>query len=84
MRPYCLRDHGNHKRHNKDKNVLELFISSLTDTYFVTLKSTYATFYAQQFTQNITFKRLQFFKNYQLQILTYWNTVFSTNGKLHH
>ena len=40
-------------RHNTEKTILELFISSLTDTYFLTLKPTQFISFAQQFTHRI-------------------------------
>ena len=40
-------------RHNTEKTILELFISSLTDTYFLTLKPTQYISFAQQFTHRI-------------------------------
>lgn len=52
-RLYYLKNHANTMRHNTEKTILELFISSLTDTYFLTLKPTQFISFAQQFTHRI-------------------------------
>lgn len=52
-RLYYLKDHANTMRHNTEKTILELFTSSLTDTYFLTLKPTQFISFAQQFTHRI-------------------------------